>query len=181
MTQYIFKQNIAGSNDGIEVVEYAKGSIVEGSQLSEYLTEKWLKSGVIELLKPEQEEEKEGKSETEEPEEELEEIPEEVKTENETETETSETGDEEVDDFLNGKTDEVPEGTEEISEENALILEAKELLKPEQEEEINSDRLKEIGVALNIPKMSNTVNPAKIIEKIRKFIEEYDAEKEKAE
>lgn len=99
MTQYIFKQNIAGSNDGIEVVEYAKGSIVEGSQLSEYLTEKWLKSGVIELLKP------------------------------------------------------------------------------EQEEEINSDRLKEIGVALNIPKMSNTVNPAKIIEKIRKFIEEYDAEK----
>ena len=89
MTQYIFKQNIAGSNDGIEVVEYAKGSIVEGSQLSEYLTEKWLKSGVIELLKPEQEEEKEGKSETEEPEEELEEIPEEVETENETETETS--------------------------------------------------------------------------------------------
>ena len=34
------------------------------------------------------------------------------------------TGDEEVDDFLNGKTDVVPEGTEEITEEEALKLKA---------------------------------------------------------
>ena len=32
------------------------------------------------------------------------------------------TGDEAVDDFLNGKTDELPEGTEEISNEEALRL-----------------------------------------------------------
>jgi hypothetical protein len=35
---------------------------------------------------------------------------------------TSNTGDEEVDDFLNGKTDKVPEGTQEITEEEALKL-----------------------------------------------------------
>lgn len=35
---------------------------------------------------------------------------------------TSNTGDEEVDDFLNGKTDVVPEGTQEITEEEALKL-----------------------------------------------------------
>ena len=34
------------------------------------------------------------------------------------------TGDEAVDNFLNGKTDEVPEGTEEITEEEALKLKA---------------------------------------------------------
>ena len=34
------------------------------------------------------------------------------------------TGDEKVDDFLNGKTDVVPEGTEEITEEEALKLKA---------------------------------------------------------
>ena len=36
----------------------------------------------------------------------------------------SNTGDEAVDNFLNGKTDEVPEGTEEITEEEALKLKA---------------------------------------------------------
>ena len=36
----------------------------------------------------------------------------------------ADTGNEEVDDFLNGKTDVVPEGTEEITEEEALKLKA---------------------------------------------------------
>ena len=38
---------------------------------------------------------------------------------------TSNTGDEAIDDFLNGKTDKVPEGTQEITEEEALKLKEK--------------------------------------------------------
>ena len=175
MTQFIFKENIAGSSDGINVVEYAKGDKVEKKELSDYLAKEWLKAGIIEILKSENEDEINSDETETETEEELEEIPEEQE---EPQEEDANTGDQAVDDFLNGETDEVPEGTEEISEEEALILEAKEILKSENEDEINSERLKEIGIALNIPKMSNTINLAKIIEKMNKFIEDYEAGKE---
>ena len=45
-------------------------------------------------------------------------------TNNEEGSEEANTGDEEVDNFLNGKTDKAPEGTEEITEEEALKLKA---------------------------------------------------------
>ena len=50
-------------------------------------------------------------------------------------SEGANTGDEEVDNFLNGKTDEVPEGTEEITEEEALKLKAQAEAEAEAKEE----------------------------------------------
>lgn len=52
-----------------------------------------------------------------------EEVVETVENAEATETETANTGDEQVDAFLNGETDEVPEGTEIITEEEAEKLE----------------------------------------------------------
>ena len=55
-------------------------------------------------------------------------------------TEIVNTGDEAVDNFLNGETDELPEGTQEISEEEALKLketaEAKEEIKEDKTEKV---------------------------------------------
>lgn len=86
--------------------------------------------------------------------------------------EQANTGDKEVDDFLNGKTDKVPEGTEEIEEVEALVLEAKSIL---ENPNIDTDKLKEIGIALGIKNMEKTVNGDTIVNKLKKFIDEYEA------
>lgn len=200
--QFIFNQNIAGSNNGYDVKEYSKDQIVDEKDLCEELITAWIKSKVITEIDAEA---------------------------------ISNTGDEEVDAFLNGETDKLPEGTEEISEEEAkkleekseenaenktetetivagdagvfdengeakeeenaekdedkdkdkdkdkepdvkdLVEEAKTLLASE-DTSIDTDRLKEIGIALHIQNMSKTVNGETIINKIKKFIEDYKEE-----
>lgn len=85
--------------------------------------------------------------------------------------EQANTGDKEVDDFLNGETDNLPEGTEEIEEKDALVLEAKNIL---ENPNIDTDKLKEIGIALGIKNMEKTVNGDTIVNKVKKFIDEYN-------
>lgn len=51
---YKFLKAIAGSNDGINIVNYAKDETVEENKLCEYLKENWLKSGVIEKVEENQ-------------------------------------------------------------------------------------------------------------------------------
>ena len=48
--QYIFTKDIAGSNNGYEVVNYNKNQVIEQKDLSEYLFNAWLKAGVIKDL-----------------------------------------------------------------------------------------------------------------------------------
>ena len=48
--QYVFTKDIAGSNNGYEVVNYNKNQVVEQKDLSEYLFNAWLKAGVIKDL-----------------------------------------------------------------------------------------------------------------------------------
>ena len=48
--QYVFTKDIAGSNNGYEVVNYNKNQVIEQKDLSEYLFNAWLKAGVIKDL-----------------------------------------------------------------------------------------------------------------------------------
>lgn len=178
--QYIFTKDIAGSNNGIDVIEYKKNQIIEVEQLSEVLFIAWYNAGVIQ------------------------EFP--VKKD--------------VEDFLDGKTDELPEGTEEISEDEAkelaedagtdvehnpegntseddknsveeqadnaeltdekigeLVYQAKEILElPEGETLKDEDiaKLKEIGIELKIAGMFTSQKAQTILDKINAYIDEYD-------
>ena len=178
--QYVFTQKISGSNDGYTVTDYNKGQVVEQKDICEYLLNSWLKAGIIKEL---------------------------------------EVG-EDIEAFLDGETDEVPEGTEEISEDEAnklaedagagendnaegntpkdtenstegasdsseltdekigeLVYQAKEILEvPEganlSEEDI--EKLKAIGIELKIEGMQTSKKPQTILDKINKFIDEYE-------
>ena len=214
--KFKFNCNISGSINGYDVKDFEKGQIVDKKDLSEFLLSAWLKSNVIEEVKEEEkDEETEGQEENQEENAEKEENSESDETEKDgTENvadNTSNTGDEDVDKFLNGETDKLPEGTQIISEEEAkkllensegkseenqeenaekeengenadeklLIDEAKKLLASE-DTSIDTDRLKEIGIALHIQNMSKTVNAETIVNKIKKYIEDYE-EKEQTE
>lgn len=162
--KFVFNENISGSNNGFDIIDYKEGQVIEEKDISKKLLDAWTERGVI---SPEEEQEGE--------EEDVDNSGEDVNNN------TSNTGNEEVDNFLNGKTDKVPEGTEEVTEEEALILEAKAIFeKVDEEHPLDTDRLKEIGIALNIPNMNKTVNPEKIEEKMKKYLEE-KTEKEDGE
>ena len=168
MTQYIFKQNIAGSNNGIDIVDYKEGQIIEEQDISKKLLDAWKER---EVIFPIEEDGEGGKVDVDNSE-----------NSGETEGETSNTGDQKTDDFLNGKTDVVPEGTKELTEEEALVLEAKAIFqKVDEEHPLETDRLKEIGIALGIANMNKTVNPEKIEEKMKKYLEELAEEENEAE
>lgn len=180
MTKYLFKQNASGSNNGIAVVEYTKGQEVDEKDLSKELVKAWLARKVIEEIKEEdvnnsgddvnnQDEGENGNPDTE-----GQEGQEDVDNSGDKEDNSDEanTGDQEVDDFLNGKTDKVPEGTEEITNEEAMLLEIKSILEKNEKEETDYERLREIGIALNIQNMNKVVKPETIVEKIEKYLEE---------
>ena len=191
--KFVFNENISGSNNGIDIIDYKEGQVIDEKDISKTLLDAWTERGVV---SPEEEQEGEeedvdnsdgnvdnsqdGEGENadgqgEEGQGDVDNSGEDVNNN------TSNTGNEEVDNFLNGKTDKVPEGTEEVTEEEALILEAKAIFeKVDEEHPLDTDRLKEIGIALNIPNMNKTVNPEKIEEKMKKYLEE-KTEKEDGE
>lgn len=191
--KFVFNENISGSNNGIDIIDYKEGQVIDENDISKKLLDAWTERGVI---SPEEEQEDneedvdnsdgnvdnsqdgEGENADEQGEEGQEDVDNSGEDVN---NNTSNTGNEEVDNFLNGKTDKVPEGTEEVTEEEALILEAKAIFeKVDEEHPLDTDRLKEIGIALNIPNMNKTVNPEKIEEKMKKYLEE-KTEKEDGE
>lgn len=192
MAEYLFNQDIEGSINGYDIKEYKAGQIIDEKDLCEELITAWEKREIITLVKSEDEEADDGAD----------------KGDDENK---SNTGDEDVDKFLNGETDKLPEGTQIISEEDAkkllensegkseenqeenaekeengenadeklLIDEAKKILASE-DTSIDTDRLKEIGIALHIQNMGKTVNAETIVNKIKKYIEDYE-EKEQNE
>ena len=192
MAEYLFNQDIEGSINGYDIKEYKAGQIIDEKDLCEELITAWEKREIITLVKSEDEEAVDGAD----------------KGDDENK---SNTGDEDVDKFLNGETDKLPEGTQIISEEDAkkllensegkseenqeenaekeengenadeklLIDEAKKILASE-DTSIDTDRLKEIGIALHIQNMGKTVNAETIVNKIKKYIEDYE-EKEQNE
>lgn len=191
--KFVFNENISGSNNGFDIIDYKEGQVIEEKDISKKLLDAWTERGVI---SPEEEQEDneedvdnsdgdvdnsqdgEGENADEQGEEGQGDVDNSGEDVN---NNTSNTGNEEVDNFLNGKTDKVPEGTEEVTEEEALILEAKAIFeKVDEEHPLDTDRLKEIGIALNIPNMNKTVNPEKIEEKMKKYLEE-KTEKEDGE
>lgn len=183
---YIFKQDISGSNDGYTITNYSKNEIVEAENICEYLTNSWLKAGIIEEIEI----------------------------------------DGDVEAFLDGETDELPEDTEEITEAEAenlknssdgiegagtnenesalanipedekkclegttdgaeltdetigeLVYEAKEILeKPEGANLSDEDiaKLKQIGIELKIEGMQSSKKPQTIVDKINNFIDDYE-------
>lgn len=168
--KFVFNKNISGSNNGIDIVDYKEGQIIEEQDISKKLLDAWKEREVISPL----EDEEDGEVDVDNSGDDVD------NSENsgEAEVETSNTGDQQTDDFLNGKTDVVPEGTKELTEEEALVLEAKAIFqKVDEEHPLETDRLKEIGIALGIANMNKTVNPEKIEEKMKKYLEEL-AEKE---
>ena len=193
--KFKFNCDISGSNNGYDVKDYEKDQIIDEKDLSEFLLDAWQKSNVIEEVKDEEAEGQEEKEENSENEGE-ETKKDDADEENDADT-TSNTGDEDVDNFLNGETDKLPEGTQIISEEEAkklqenqeekeensengenpdeklLIDEAKKILAVE-DTSIDTDRLKEIGIALHIQNMGKTVNAETIVNKIKKYIEDYE-------
>ena len=184
--KFVFNENISGSNNGFDIIDYKEGQVIDEKDISKTLLDAWTERGVI---SPEEEQEGEEEDvdnsqdgEGENADEQGEEGQGDVDNSGEdVNNNTSNTGNEEVDNFLNGKTDKVPEGTEEVTEEEALILEAKAIFeKVDEEHPLDTDRLKEIGIALNIPNMNKTVNPEKIEEKMKKYLEE-NTEKEDGE
>ena len=185
--QYVFTQKISGSNDGYTVTDYKKGDVVEQKDLCEYLFNSWIKAGVIKEL---------------------------------------EVG-EDIEAFLDGETDELPEGTEEISNDEAeklqdtssdnaedagakendgaetntpedkenstegasegaeltdeqigeLVYQAKEILEVPEGANLSDEdvaKLKEIGIALKIEGMISSKKPQTILDKINKYIDEYE-------
>lgn len=186
MAEYLFNQDIEGSINGYDIKEYKAGQIVDEKDLCEELITAWEKREVITLVKSEDEADKDADANDD------------ADTNKGDDENKSNTGDDAVDNFLNGETDELPEGTEIISEEEAkkleekseenadkkdeeneedeeklLVEEAKKIL-ASTETSIDTDRLKEIGQKLRIQNMAKTVNGETIINKIKKYIEEYD-------
>ena len=180
--QYVFTKDIAGSNNGYEVVNYNKNQVVEQKDLSEYLFNAWLKAGVIKDLEvgedvenflndedgnaplPEgteivdEGEVKDGVEDAGEGEGEGEEgnIPEDEENSAESQPDTAELTDEKIGDLVYQAKEilEVPEGATLADEDIA--------------------KLKEIGVELKIAGMQSSQKPQTILDKINAYIDEYE-------
>ena len=173
--QYVFTKDIAGSNNGYEVVNYNKNQVVEQKDLSEYLFNAWLKSGVIKDL--EVGEDEDGNAP----------LPEgtEIVDEGKVKDGTEDAGEGEGE----GEEGNIPEGEEnsaegqpdtaELTDEKIgdLVYQAKEILEvPEGATLADEDiaKLKEIGVELKIAGMQSSQKPQTILDKINAYIDEYE-------
>ena len=180
--QYVFTKDIAGSNNGYEVVNYNKNQVVEQKDLSEYLFNAWLKAGVIKDLEVGEDVEnflndEEGNAP----------LPEgtEIVDEGEVKDGTEDAGEGEGE----GEEGNTPEGEEnsaegqpdtaELTDEKIgeLVYQAKEILEvPEGATLADEDiaKLKEIGVELKIAGMQSSQKPQTILDKINAYIDEYE-------
>lgn len=180
--QYVFTKDIAGSNNGYEVVNYNKNQVVEQKDLSEYLFNTWLKAGVIKDLEVGEDVEnflndEDGNAP----------LPEgtEIVDEGEVKDGTEDAGEGECE----GEEGNIPEGEEnsaegqpdtaELTDEKIgdLVYQAKEILEvPEGATLADEDiaKLKEIGVELKIAGMQSSQKPQTILDKINAYIDEYE-------
>lgn len=180
--QYVFTKDIAGSNNGYEVVNYNKNQVVEQKDLSEYLFNTWLKTGVIKDLEVGEDVEnflndEDGNAP----------LPEgtEIVDEGEVKDGTEDAGEGEGE----GGEGNIPEGEEnsaegqpdtaELTDEKIgdLVYQAKEILEvPEGATLADEDiaKLKEIGVELKIAGMQSSQKPQTILDKINAYIDEYE-------
>lgn len=180
--QYVFTKDIAGSNNGYEVVNYNKNQVVEQKDLSEYLFNTWLKTGVIKDLEVGEDVEnflndEDGNAP----------LPEgtEIVDEGEVKDGTEDAGEDEGE----GGEGNIPEGEEnsaegqpdtaELTDEKIgdLVYQAKEILEvPEGATLADEDiaKLKEIGVELKIAGMQFSQKPQTILDKINAYIDEYE-------
>ena len=180
--QYIFTKDIAGSNNGYEVVNYNKNQVIEQKDLSEYLFNAWLKAGVIKDLEVGEDIEnflndEDGNAP----------LPEvtEIVDEGEVKDGTEDAGEGKGE----GEEGNTPEGEEnsaegqpytaELTDEKIgeLVYQAKEILEvPEGVTLADEDiaKLKEIGVELKIAGMQSSQKPQTILDKINAYIDEYE-------
>lgn len=180
--QYVFTKDIAGSNNGYEVVNYNKNQVIEQKDLSEYLFNAWLKAGVIKDLEVGEDVEnflndEDGNAP----------LPEgtEIVDEGEVKDGTEDAGEGEGE----GGEGNIPEGEEnsaegqpdtaELTDEKIgdLVYQAKEILEvPEGATLADEDiaKLKEIGVELKIAGMQSSQKPQTILDKINAYIDEYE-------
>ena len=180
--QYVFTKDIAGSNNGYEVVNYNKNQVVEQKDLSEYLFNAWLKSGVIKDLEVGEDVEnflndEDGNAP----------LPEgtEIVDEGKVKDGTEDAGEGEGE----GEEGNIPEGEEnsaegqpdtaELTDEKIgdLVYQAKEILEvPEGATLADEDiaKLKEIGVELKIAGMQSSQKPQTILDTLNAYIDEYE-------
>lgn len=178
--QYVFTKDIAGSNNGIDVVEYKQNQIIEVEQLSEALFIAWYTAGVIkelpvgkdveEFLDGETNELPEGATEV--SEDEVKELAEDAGAE-----ENDNAGTNTPEDDKNS-TEEQADNAELTDEKKGeLVYQAKEILElPEGAKLTDEDiaKLKEIGIELKIAGMFTSQKPQTILDKINAYIDEYD-------
>lgn len=173
--KFIFNEDISGSNNGIDIIDYKEGQVIDEKDISKKLLDAWTERGVI-SPEEEQEDDEENVDNSDGN------VDNSQDGEGENADEQGEEGQGDVDNSgedVNNNTSNT--GNEEVTEEEALILEAKAIFeKVDEEHPLDTDRLKEIGIALNIPNMNKTVNPEKIEEKMKKYLEE-KTEKEDGE
>ena len=180
--QDIVTKDIAGANNGYEVVNYNKNQVIEQKDLSEYLFNAWLKAGVIKDLEVGEDVEnflndEDGNAP----------LPEgtEIVDEGEVKDGTEDAGEGEGE----GEEGNTPEGEEnsaegqpdtaELTDEKIgeLVYQAKEILEiPEGATLADEDiaKLKEIGVELKIAGMQSSQKPQTILDKINAYIDEYE-------
>lgn len=180
--QYVFTQDIAGSNNGYEVENYNKNQVIEQGDLCEELFNAWLKAGVIKDLEVGEDVEnflndEDGNAP----------LPEgtEIIDEDEAKDGTEDAGAGEGEQ-AEGNTPEGEENsaegqpdTAELTDEKIgdLVYQAKEILEvPEGATLADEDiaKLKEIGVELKIAGMQSSQKPQTILDKINAYIDEYE-------
>ena len=161
--RYLFKQDIAGSNNGYTITEYKKNDVVEQENICEYLTNAWLKAGIIEEI---------GEDEAEKLKE--------ISSDNAGEAGADVNGDKETNtpEVKENSTEDVSDSAELTDEKiGDLVYQAKEILEVPEGANLSDEdvaKLKQIGIELKIEGMISSKKPQTILDKINKYIDEYE-------
>lgn len=185
--RYLFKQDIAGSNNGYTITEYKKNDVVEQENICEYLTNAWLKAGIIEEIELDKDTEAFLEGKTDKLPEGAEEIGEdEAEKLKETSSDNAEDAGAKENDGADTNTPEETENSTEGASEGAeltdeqigeLVYQAKEILEVPEGANLSDEdvaKLKKIGVKLKIEGMISSKKPQTILDKINAYIDEYE-------
>ena len=185
--RYLFKQDIAGSNNGYTITEYKKNDVVEQENICEYLTNAWLKAGIIEEIELDKDTEAFLEGKTDKLPEGAEEIGEdeaeklkETSSDNAGEAGADVNGDKEANtpEEKENSTDGVSVSADLTDEKiGELVYQAKEILEVPEGADLSEEdiaKLKEIGVELKIEGMISSKKPQTILDKINAYIDEYE-------
>lgn len=184
---YLFKQDIAGSNNGYTITEYKKNDVVEQENICEYLTNAWLKAGIIEEIELDKDTEAFLEGKTDKLPEGAEEIGEdEAEKLKETSSDNAGEAGADVNGYKEANTPEEKENSTdgvsdsaELTDEKIgdLVYQAKEILEVPEGADLSEEelaKLKEIGVELKIGDMISSKKPQTILDKINAYIDEYE-------